>query len=78
MNSKERILTSLNHKEPDRIPVCLGATLETSIVKEAYQNLCNHIGLKIKELKFLDIVQQLPYLSEDFLDYFSIDTRRNN
>jgi len=60
MNSKERVLTSLNHKEPDRIPVCLGATLETSIVKDAYQNLC---------------VQQLPYLSEDFLDYFSIDTR---
>ena len=75
MNSKERVLVALDHKEPDRIPVCLGSTYETSIVKDAYQNLCSHIGLKIKELKFYDIVQQLPYLSEEFLDYFNIDTR---
>jgi len=75
MNSKERVLTSLNHREPDRIPVCLGSTYETSIVKDAYVNLCDYIGLERKELKFYDIVQQLPYLSEKFLDYFNIDTR---
>jgi uroporphyrinogen decarboxylase len=75
MNSRERVLISLNHKEPDKIPVSLGSTHTASIVKDAYQSLCDYIGLNIKELKFYDIVQQLPYLSEEFLDYFDIDTR---
>ena len=31
MNSRERVLISLNHREPDRIPFDLGGTVLTGI-----------------------------------------------
>lgn len=33
MKPRERVLTALNHQEPDRIPIDLGATIVSSIVK---------------------------------------------
>jgi len=38
MNSKERILTALFHKEPDRIPFDLGSSSVSGITKNAYKN----------------------------------------
>ena len=37
MNSHERILAAINHKEPDRILVDLGATLSLGISAIAYR-----------------------------------------
>jgi len=31
MTSRERILAAINHKEPDRVPVDLGATASSGI-----------------------------------------------
>jgi uroporphyrinogen decarboxylase len=45
MNSKERVLTSLNHKEPDRVPIDFGATRETTIHTIGYQRLKEKLGL---------------------------------
>ncbi len=33
MNSRTRVIQALNHQEPDRIPIDLGATIVSSIVK---------------------------------------------
>ena len=38
MNSRERLLTALNHQEPDRIPLDLGSTQVTGIHEVAYRN----------------------------------------
>jgi uroporphyrinogen decarboxylase len=39
MNSRQRVLTTLSHQEPDRVPVDFGATMETTIHIRAYQAL---------------------------------------
>jgi uroporphyrinogen decarboxylase len=39
MNSRERIIAAINYKEPDRIPIDLGATPSSGISVVAWQNL---------------------------------------
>lgn len=45
MNSRERILTALQHREPDRIPIDLGGTPVTSITLSADAQLMRHLGI---------------------------------
>lgn len=75
MNSRERLLTALNHQEPDRIPFDIGATLITGISKTAYQNLLEYLGMPAEEIGFFDVVQQLAKPSEAFLTKLGIDVR---
>ena len=44
MNSRERVLAALNHKEPDRVPFDLGGTVVTGIHYKAYTALRAHTG----------------------------------
>ena len=44
MTSRERVLASINHREPDRVPVDLGATPSSGISTIAYYNLKNYLG----------------------------------
>ena len=39
MNSRERILTTLMHKEPDKIPIDLGGMRSTGLMAIAYNEL---------------------------------------
>ena len=75
MTSRERMKVALSHKEPDRVPIDLGASIVTSITKAAYVPLREHLGLPVEDVQIYDQVQQLPYLSEDLLDRFRVDTR---
>lgn len=45
MTSRERVMLALNHGDPDRVPLDIGAGLSTSLVEEAYENLANHLGV---------------------------------
>jgi len=75
MNPRERVMLALNHKEPDRIPIDLGATIVSSITKSSYISLKNHLGFSLEEINILDYVQQLPYLDEALLQRFGVDFR---
>ena len=75
MNSRERVIQSLDHNEPDRIPIDLGATIVSSIVKKSYIELMQQLGLPVGQIKMLDYVQQLPYLDESLLQRFEVDFR---
>ena len=75
MNPRERVMLALDHKESDRIPIDLGATIVSSIAKTAYVPLKKHLGIPLEEIKMLDYVQQLPYLDEDLLQRFGVDFR---
>jgi uroporphyrinogen decarboxylase len=68
-------MLALDHKEPDRIPIDLGATIVSSIAKTSYISLKNHLGMPLEEIKMLDYIQQLPYLDEDLLQRFDVDFR---
>ena len=44
MNSRERVLATLNHSEPDGIPVDLGAHRSSGISAIACHRLRKHLG----------------------------------
>ena len=73
MNSRERILTTLAHQEPDRVPYDLGSGPMTSITKRAYENLIDYLGIE-EEVKLTDYVQQLAEVSPAVLDRLKVDT----
>jgi len=74
MTSRERVLTSLNHREPDRIPVDLSGHRSSGIAAIAYARLRNHLGLERRPIRVYDPVQQLAVVDEDVLERFGVDT----
>jgi uroporphyrinogen decarboxylase len=54
MTSRERVLTSLDHKTPDRIPVDLGSHRSSGIAAIAYHRLRKHLGLEEKPVRVYD------------------------
>lgn len=75
MNSRERILKTLNHEEPDRIPYDLAGSTWTGITNIAYQNLRKHLGILPDTPVWSDVIQQIVIPSEEILDRFEVDTR---
>ena len=45
MKSRERVLTALDHHEPDRVPIDLGGSVVSSIAIPTYAALRDHLGL---------------------------------
>jgi uroporphyrinogen decarboxylase len=73
MTPRQRLLTALNHAEPDRVPIDLGGN-QTGIHKSAYQALIEHLGLD-EEIEIMDAVQQLARPSEAVLERLRVDSR---
>ena len=46
MTSRERVLTVLNHEEPDRVPLVLGVSNATGIKMETYRGIKDIIGVQ--------------------------------
>lgn len=49
LSSRERVLLTLEHKEPDRVPFIFGVDLTTGIMRRAYQNLKRHLGIELED-----------------------------
>ena len=74
MTSRERVLTALKHREPDRVPIDFSGHRSSGIAAMAYPKLREFLGLPPKPIRVYDIVQQLAVVDEDVLDRFGIDT----
>ena len=74
MNSRNRILIALNHKEPDRIPFDLGGMAQSGIHWLAYTNLRRYLMLPDVKIKLLNIITQVARLDTDFQERLLIDT----
>jgi len=73
MNSRERILSAINHRQPDRVPVDLGATGSSGMSMVAYQNLVNYLGKGHLKNHVYDVVQELSQPDMELLDLFGVD-----
>lgn len=73
MLPRERVLTALDHREPDRVPIDLGGN-QTGIHKHAYRDLLDHLSIE-DEVEIMDPVQQLARPCEEVLQRFRVDTR---
>ncbi len=74
MNSRQRVLAALNHREPDRVPVDLSGHRSSGIAAMAYARLRRHLGLAERPIRVYDPLQQLAIVDEDVLDRFGVDT----
>ena len=73
LTPRERVLKSLNHEIPDRIPIDLGGN-QTGIHRKAYERLIQHLGIQ-DDIHIMDAVQQLARPCEQLLERFRVDTR---
>jgi len=75
MNSRERLLTTLNHREPDRVPFDLGSTQVTGIHVVAYRDLRQALGLPLVGVQLCDSIQQLALPDDDVIERLGVDVR---
>lgn len=73
MNSRDRVLISLDHKEPDKVPVDLGAHPSSGISAIAYSNLLEYLGMEHLPVQIYDVVQQLAQPQDEIIDLFGVD-----
>lgn len=73
MTARERILAAIEHREPDRVPIDLGATPSSGISAMAYGKLTSHLGIGGSRTRIYDVVQQLAQPEDVVLDHLGID-----
>ncbi len=73
MTPRERILAAIAHREPDRVPLDLGATPSSGISAIAYGKLKAHLGLRSGHTRVYDVVQQLAQPEVEVSDRFGVD-----
>jgi uroporphyrinogen decarboxylase len=71
MTSRERVLASLNHEEPDRVPLDLGGGV-TTIETLPFNELKRYLNLRCETKNFIRDHVEPP---ENLLNKFEIDTR---
>ncbi|MBN2551962.1 MAG: hypothetical protein JXB06_04305 [Spirochaetales bacterium] len=76
MGPRERVLTALAHKEPDRVPIDFAATTVTAITYPAYQKLREFLGLEPEqETRISHVHQGTAAPGEDVLEIYQSDFR---
>ena len=73
MTSRERVMAAVSHKQPDYVPLDLGATPGSGISAIAYNRLKKHLGMTGGHTKIYDVVQQVVYPEQEILDRFGVD-----
>jgi len=75
LSSRERVLLALNHQEPDRVPIMLGADGgTTSLLAPAYENLKQHLGIATRT-RLLNRAFQYVQVDEEVMAHFQADFR---
>ncbi len=74
MNSKQRVLNSLNHKAPERVPVDFDSTAVTGMHVTCVAALRDYYGLEKKPVKIHEPYQMLGMLEDDLLEVIGVDT----
>lgn len=75
MNSRERLLTALNHQEPDRVPLDLGSGHACKFTIYFYRKLLDYFGLKEDNIEICQTPYQLVYASDKVMELLKCDVR---
>nr|MDO8110175.1 uroporphyrinogen decarboxylase family protein [Candidatus Sigynarchaeota archaeon] len=74
LTSRERVIASLEHRQPDRVPIDLGGN-QTGIHVRAYKRVLEFLGIHEDKTVLSHFTQQLACPCDALLDRFNIDTR---
>jgi len=74
MTHRERVLTALNHEEPDRVPIDFAAWRSSGIQAPAYAALRRHLGFGAdRPFRLYDLMQQLAEPELELVERFHGD-----
>lgn len=74
MTSKERIRASIEHRQPDRLPVDFGGSFITGIHCSVVENLRRHYRLDPHPVQVCEPYQMLGLVEDDLKEAMGIDT----
>ena len=72
MNSRERVLAAINHRQPDRLPIDLGGTRQSGIAASTYHRLKQCLGID-SPTRVYDLYQVLAEVERPVMDRFGAD-----
>jgi len=73
MTSRERVLKSLSHEQPDKVPIDLGATYNSGISACALYRLREYYGLEKKPVRIYETSQMIGTVDADVCQKMQID-----
>jgi Uroporphyrinogen decarboxylase (URO-D) len=73
MTSRERVLSALSHREPDRVPMDFGSTGVTGVHVSCIAALRDYFGLEKRLVKAHEPYQMLGILDEDLKQAMGVD-----
>lgn len=73
MNSKEKIIASINHVQPDSVPVDFGSTAVSGIHVFVVSALREHYGLEKRKIKAYEPYQMLGLIEPDLQEAIGVD-----
>lgn len=73
MTSRERILSAVEHRQPDQVPVDMGATPSSGISAIGYNRLKKALSISGGHTRIYDVVQQLAQPEDNVLDILGVD-----
>jgi uroporphyrinogen decarboxylase len=72
MNSRERVLCALQHREPDRVPIDCGGTRQSGIAASTYHRLKQRLGLDTPT-RVYDVYQMLAEIERPVMERLGAD-----
>jgi len=72
MNSRQRVLAALDHRQPDRVPIDLGGTRQSGIAASTYHRLKQRLGL-VTPTRVYDLYQMLAEIERPVMERFGAD-----
>ncbi|MBU8913072.1 MAG: methyltransferase [Spirochaetales bacterium] len=73
MTSRERVTTSLDHEQPDKVPIDFGGTSVTGLHASCVAGLRDYYGLEKRLVKVHEPSQCLGYIEEDLQEAIGVD-----
>jgi uroporphyrinogen decarboxylase len=73
MSSRDYVLQSVNHKQPEKLPLDLGGTPSSGISAVGYNRLKHALGINDRSNKVYDVVQQVAQPELNVLDALGVD-----
>jgi hypothetical protein len=73
VQSRERVLAALSHREPDRVPIDLGSNIMSGIMAHALDRLRRHLGLERRPVRVHEVFQMLGEVEMDVVERLGAD-----
>jgi uroporphyrinogen decarboxylase len=75
LTSRDRVLSALNHEEPDRVPLFIGVSGATTVLGPGYDKLKAHLAVKCGPQRWFSKAMQYTWMDEEVVLRLGSDGR---